>query len=191
MAQSAVGLRCATRQRVRCDALRLSGDRQFDAEMEAAAAGNRVVHRAACQLCHDHWLRALEIWTHSKLPHVRRKVLPMAGAGRSHRDAAGLVDVANASCQYRGDVDQHRGDSNQFCPANLEGRRADTAACASETAESGLMTEFSLPGIEHSWPVSEFVGWDQRSAGPPHRRNGGPALSLVPPYKEYSKTDSQ
>ncbi len=32
------------------------------------------------------------------------------------------------------------------------------------------------------WPICEFVGWDQRSAGPPDRINGGPALSLVPPY---------
>ena len=35
---------------------------------------------------------------------------------------------------------------------------------------------------EHGMAICEFVGWDQRSAGPPHRKNGGPALSLVPPY---------
>ncbi len=39
----------------------------------------------------------------------------------------------------------------------------------------------SLP--RDGWPVCTFVGWDQRSAGPPRRKNGGPAHSLVPPYR--------
>jgi len=145
MAQPAVGIRCSAGQCVRCDSLRLSGDRQFDAEMEATAAGNRLVHRAACQLCNNNWLRAMEIWTHPELPYLRRKVFAMAGAGRSHRDAAGLVDVADAGRQYRGDVDQSGGDGDQFCVANLAGRRADAAPCASETVEAGLKIRFNLP----------------------------------------------
>ena len=46
--------------------------------------------------------------------------------------------------------------------------------------ESLNVSQRSLPSRATARLVGKFVGWDQRSAGPPNRINGGPARSAGP-----------
>ena len=46
--------------------------------------------------------------------------------------------------------------------------------------ETSNVSQRSLPSRATARLVGKFVGWDQRSAGPPNRINGGPARSAGP-----------